>query len=127
MFFNSRLLNPKTNNETMKLIVPKIVIKDPDAKAIPFGIMLINDAKIVSPNNPPQPKLWGQLDDAGTPEAKIDDKATNIGKNTTLLKKEFAFKRNVSRIAQINMKMDKIHEPKPIVTIIGAAILEVKI
>jgi len=89
--------------------------------------MLINDAKIVSPNNPPKPKLWGQLDDAGTPEAKIDDKATNIGKNTTLLKKEFAFKRNVSRIAQINMKMDKIHEPKPIVTIIGAAILEVKI
>ena len=57
MFFNSRLLNPKTNNETMKLIVPKIVIIDPDAKAIPFGIMLINDAKIVSPNNPPKPKL----------------------------------------------------------------------
>ena len=79
---------------------------------------------MVSPKRPPKPKLWGHVIRVGTPAINIDDKAINIGKNTTRLKKALAFKWNIRRIDQINIKPDKAQDPRPIVTITGATMPE---
>ena len=107
----------------------KTSVKSSDANVmvkIPFdgdrGKKAKSEPTIVSPNNPPMPKLWIHLSIGTMEAAYTDDKPIAIGTNINRPTARSDPMCNRRRSPQINKIGTKDQEPQPITSIKGEAI-----
>ena len=81
-----------------------------------------SEPTIVSPNNPPMPKLWIHLSIGTIEAAYTDDNAIAIGTNITRPTARSEPMCNRKRTPQINKMGTKDQEPQPMTRIKGDAI-----
>ena len=83
-----------------------------------------SEPTIVSPNNPPMPKLWIHLSIGTIEAAYTDDNAIAIGTNINRPTARSELMCNRRRTPQINKMGTRDQEPQPITSIKGEAMVD---